>query len=201
MINLRLLGICINNLLLTPKNTLMKPDFYVVQVKVYTTEMITFYRNDPDSGTKEKPFKADFFSELISPYAIFYGPLRNILLFRANSIYQWKLESSDGRPLTFSKATGSSELEIEMISNAPSEKKWKKVFKNAPAMQADGKIKVKSKEANQNVYELETSNDIEGGSPVKYSFLFEFDDEKGITKYAIIDPFGDVFPPPPPSNI
>lgn len=176
----------------------MKPDFYVVQVRVYTSEMMAFYRDDPDRGTKEKPFNADLFSELISPYAIFYGPLKNILLFRANSIYQWKLESTDGRLLAFSKAASSSVLEMEMISNAPSEKKWKKVFKNAPTMQADGKIKVKSIKADQNVYELETSSEIEGGSPIKYSFSFEFDDGNGITKYAIIDPYGDVFPPPPP---
>jgi hypothetical protein len=177
----------------------MEPNVYVVQVRVYTSEMMRFFNDDPAYGTKEKPYPADSFSEIISPYATFYGPLKNIILFQNNSVYQWKLESSDGRPLAFSSTKSDQGMELEMITDKPSDKKWKKIFKNAPAMQADGKVKVKSKESGKNVFELETTDDVAGGGGLKYSFLVEFD-HNGKTLYAMIDPYGRTYPPPPPGG-
>jgi hypothetical protein len=176
----------------------MKPDFYLLQVRVYVSEMMEFFKDDPEYGTKEKPYLADSFSQIICPYALFYGPLRNILVFRENGIYQWELEAVDGRPLTFSKTSDTPEMEMVMITNKPSDKKWKKVFKDAPDMQADGKIRVKSKNTDKNVFKLETSDDVTDGGRIKYSFLFEFD-HNGEVKYGFIDPHGDFYPPPPPA--
>ena len=173
-------------------------NFYQVQVRVYTSEMMEFYKNDPEYGTKAKPYMADSFSEIISPYALFYGPLKNILLFQNDSTYQFKLDSSDGRPLTFSKDLDSPEMDMVMITDKPSNEKWKKIFKNAPDMQPNGKVKVKSKKPGNNVFELETTSDVANGGTIKYSFYFEFDDDKGVTKYAMIDPEGSAWPPPPP---
>jgi hypothetical protein len=178
----------------------MKPLFYVLTVRVYTSEMMEFFKDDPKFGTKEKPYQADSFSEIVSPYAKFYGPQKNILIFENNSVYQWELESSDGRPLTFSKSDDAPELDMVMITNSPSNQKWKKVFKNAPEMQADGKIRVKSKSPDKNVFQLETSDNLTDGGKVKYSLLFEFEHE-GEVKFAAIDPFGDTWPPPPPPPV
>lgn len=176
----------------------METKIFQVQVRVYTSEMMEFFKDDPMYGTKEKPYMADSFSEIISPYAMFYGPLRNILLFQNDSIYQWKLESADGRPLIFSRDIDSPEMEMELITQKPTNEKWKKIFKNTPDMQPDGKVKVKSKNSGKDVFELETTSNVDGGGSIKYSFYFEFDDDKGVTKYAMIDPNGSAWPPPPP---
>lgn len=176
---------------------LMESLFYVLKVRVFVSEMMEFFKDDPKFGTKEKPYKADSFCEIISPYAMFYGPKKNILILQSNCIYQWEVESLDGRLLTFSKANDVSELDMDMVTDSPSNLKWKKVFKNAPEMQADGKIRVKSKSPDKNVFQLETSDNVTGGGKVKYSLLFEFE-HKGEIKFANIDPYVDTWPPPPP---
>ena len=178
----------------------MKPLFYVLKVRVYTSEMMEFFKDDPMYGTREKPFKADSFSEIVSPYAMFYGPQKNILVLQGNSIYQWELESSDGRSLTFSKSADMPELEMVKITDSSSNQKWEKIFKNAPEMQPDGKIKVKSKYSDKNVFQIETTDNLSNGGKVKYSLLFEFE-YNGEIKFASIDPFVDTWPPPPPPPI
>ncbi|MDA3878782.1 MAG: hypothetical protein PF436_00200 [Prolixibacteraceae bacterium] len=179
----------------------MKPITYQVSIRVFINEMMTFYKDDPRLGTRENPYKADMFYEVLSPYAHFYGPLRNILIFEKNSVYIWTLETDTGRKLRFSSNDDVSEMDLEMITDSPSEKKWKKVFINPPKMQSGGKIKLKSKSKSSNEFSLETTGDIKSGGRIKYSFLFEFEDEDGNTKYGIVDPNGDTYPPPPPPYI
>jgi len=181
----------------TPKFKLMKPLFYFLTVRVYTSEMMEFYKDDPKIGSKEKPYQAEVFSEIISPYAKFYGPQKNILIFESNCVYQWELESSDGRPLTFSKSDDAPELDMVMITDSPSNQKWRKILKDAPEMQFDGKIRVKSKSPDKNVFQLQTTDNLTDGGKVKYSLFFEFE-HNGVIKYAVIDPFVDTWPPPPP---
>ena len=59
----------------------MKPTVYPVQVRVFLKELQKFYEDNTDYGTLQKPYPADSFYELICPYATFYGPLKNIMLF------------------------------------------------------------------------------------------------------------------------
>ncbi|MBN1769154.1 MAG: hypothetical protein JW842_11660 [Prolixibacteraceae bacterium] len=176
----------------------MKSKTYQVSIRVYIDEMMAFYEDDPRLGTFENPYKADMFYEVLSPYALFYGPLRNILIFEENSKYVWIVESSDGKPLRFASDNEVPEMDMEMITDTPTEKKWKKVFKDAPQMQSNGKIKLKSKSKSSNAFSLETTGDVKNGGRVKYTFLFEFEDVKGNLKYGIVDPVGDTYPPPPP---
>ena len=103
----------------------MKSKTYQVSIRVYIDEMVAFYENDPRLGTFENPYKADMFYEVISPYALFYGPLRNILIFEENSKYVWIVESSDGKPLRFASDNEVPEMDMEMITDTPTEKKWK----------------------------------------------------------------------------
>lgn len=176
----------------------MKSKTYQVSIRVYIDEMMAFYEDDPRLGTFENPYKADMFYEVLSPYAHFYGPLRNILIFEENSTYVWTIESANGQLLRFASANDVSEMDMEMITDSPSEKKWKNVFKNAPKMQGNGKIKMKSKSKSSNEFSLGTTDDLKNGGRVKYSFLFEFEDVKGNLKYGMVDPVGDTYPPPPP---
>ncbi|MCF8361357.1 MAG: hypothetical protein K9G70_01910 [Prolixibacteraceae bacterium] len=171
---------------------------YQVKIRVYIPEMLNFFKEDPRLGTKENPYKADMFYEVLSPYAHFYGPLRNILVFEKNAKYVWSVESADGEELHFTSINDTPEMELEMITDKPSDEKWNKVFKKPPKMQPDGKLKLKSSVRSSNVFSLETTENIEDGGKIKYSFLFEFEDIKGDTKYGIVDPVSDFYPPPPP---
>jgi hypothetical protein len=176
----------------------MKPTTYQVKVRVYINEMMEYYKRNPEYGSREKPYPADFFHELIAPYCKFYGPLRNILVFEKNCNYRWEIRSDNGTLLQFSSSDEDVQLDMELITNEPSEKKWQDVFINAPIMQPDGKLKVKSKSKGKDCFELETTSDIEAGGGIKYSFLFEFTDAKGDLRYGSIDPIADTYPPPPP---
>lgn len=178
----------------------MKKKLFKVQVRVYVDEMMAYFKDNPDLGSKEKPYDANSFYELISPYAAFYGPLRNILLLDSQSVYQWELVSANGKKLSFTVEDDAQVMDLEMISNAPTEEKWKKIFKNPPPMQGDGKLKVHSKNTKDNVFELETSDDVSNGGRFKYTFYFEFNDAKGVKKYGVIDPMTDTNPPPPPPD-
>lgn len=174
----------------------MKKRTVTIKLRVFTSDMMAFYSADPVCGTKEKPYPADAFFQLISSTALFYGPLKNILLFENDTVYRWIVESDKGEPLRFSKSVDAPEMLMEMITDKPSDEKWKKVFKDAPQMDKSGKIKLKSKKAGSNSFELETSGDVKGGGKIKYSFIFEFENEKGELKYGQIDPHGESFPPP-----
>ncbi len=176
----------------------MQPKIFQVQLRVYIDEMMRFFADDPKLGTYENPYKADAFCEVLSPYAPFYGPLKNILLFESNSVYRWQIVDSNGKELSFSSSDKKPEMDMQMISDKPSNEKWKKMFPDAPEMSHQGKIKLNSKKVDKNVFELQTSDDVSDGFKLKYSFLFEFTDAKGGVKYASIDPFGDHWPPPPP---
>lgn len=176
----------------------MKTTNYEVKIRVYIPEMLNFFSDDSRLGTKENPYKADTFYEVLSPYAHFYGPLRNILVFEKNARYVWLIESADGEPLHFVPTADVPEMEIEMITDKPSNEKWGKVFHKPPKMQPNGKLKLKSTTASSNVFTIETSGDLKNGGKLKYSFLFEFADEKGNNKYGIVDPCADMYPPPPP---
>ena len=176
----------------------MSNTIYKVQIRVYTDELMKFYKGNPEYGSKDKPYPAELFYEMVSPYASFYGPLRNILVLQNNCIYQWVLEAVNGIPLKFSSSDDDSQMDMEMITNDPSNEKWKKVFKDAPDMQPDGKLKVKTKNPNENVFDLKTSTDVSGNGQIKYNFLFEFKDGNGNTKFGLIDPLADTELPPPP---
>jgi hypothetical protein len=178
----------------------MKQTVYTIKIRVYTQELETFFKGNPDYGSFDKPYPADNFYELISPYALFYGPLKNILLFQSKSKYIWTIENANGTPLVFSGGNDNPELTAEMITKTPSDTKWKKLFKNAPSMQNDGKIKLKSSQPNENKFELETESDVAGAGNVKYSFIFEFKDQNGQVKYGAIDPISNPYPPPPPPD-
>lgn len=177
----------------------MEKTVYQIKIRIYISEMIDFYRGNPEYGTIAKPYPADSFYELISPFAQFYGPLKNILIFQDNSTYQWVLESTDETSIVLSDSNDGVAMEMEMITNKPSDTKWEKVFKNAPKMQANGKIKIKSKGSKKNIIEMETSSDIAESDCIKYSILFEFQDKNGVKKYAYIDPQVNTSPPPPPT--
>jgi hypothetical protein len=160
--------------------------------------MLNFFKDDPRFGSKDKPYKADMFYEVLSPYAHFYGPLKNILVFEENARYVWSVESADGKKLIFSSINDTPEMDLEMITDKPSEDKWNKVFQKPPKMQPDGRLKLKSAEKSSNVFSLETTENLKDGGKIKYSFLFEFEDSNGKTKYGIVDPVADTYPPPPP---
>jgi hypothetical protein len=179
----------------------MKPNIYLIQIRVYTNEMMKFFSEDPSYGTKEKPYPADSFSQLISPYAVFYGPLKNILLFQNNSNYRWVIESADGKPLAFTSKDNAPEMDMVMITDKPSDAKWEKIFPKAPKMKSNGKVVLKSKNTGDNIFEIETSDDVKNGGKLKYSFTFEFENEKGELKYGTIDPHGDTYPPPLPPGL
>ncbi len=174
----------------------MKKPLVTIKLRVFTRDMIAFYSANPAYGTKEEPYPADFFCQLISSTAMFYGPLKNILLFQNDTIYRWVIESDKGEPLKFRITSDTPEMDMEMITDKPSNEKWKKVFKNAPQMEKSGIIKVKSKDINSNSFELETSSNVKDGGKMKYSFNFEFENDKGELKYGQIDPHGDTYPPP-----
>jgi hypothetical protein len=176
----------------------MKPTTYQVRIRVYIPEMMNFFQDDPRLGSKDKPYKADMFYQVLSPYAHFYGPLRNILVFEKNARYVWSVESADGKELRFTAINDSPEMDLEMITDKPSDDKWNKVFKKPPKMQPDGKLKLKSNESSSNVFSLETTGNLKDGGKIKYSFLFEFEDIKGNTNYGLVDPCADLYPPPPP---
>lgn len=176
----------------------MNPTIYQVKIRVFLRELVDFYKDNPDYGTKEKPYPAESFYQLISPYAQFYGPLRDILLLQANATYQWIIESTDGTPVSFS-GDDQSNMELEMITKNPTNEKWKKVFSNVPDMDPNTKkVKVKSKKAGKEIFELDTSEKMDPTVKMKYSFLFEFTDEKGVLRYGYIDPETTTLPPPPP---
>jgi hypothetical protein len=72
-------------------------------------------------------------------------------------------------------------------------------IKDAPDMDPKTKkIKVKSKVQGENIFELNTPSKIDQSVSLKYSFLFEFTDDKGKVKYGSIDPLSKTVPPPPP---
>ena len=175
----------------------MEKTVFQIQIRIFLPEMIRFYKDNPEYGTLKKPYPADSFYQLISSYAKFYGPMKNILIFQNNCIYNWIIESADGTPLEFNTTTDEPEMDMEMMTNKPSNAKWKKLFDNAPDMLPSGKVKVKSIKTKKNEFELETSSDVADGGSIKYSFLFKFKDEKEETKYGIIDPIGGSMPPPP----
>lgn len=176
----------------------MKPTLYKIQIRVFISELMDFYKDNPSYGTKDLPYPADSFYQLISPYASFFGPLKNILLIDNNCTYQWIIESTDGRSVEFSGNDGAG-MDIEMISQDQTNQKWKKVFKDAPDMDPKTKkLKIKSKTKGENNFDLTSPNQVEPTVKMKYSFLFEFNDDNGITKYASIDPDTVTVPPPPP---
>jgi len=175
----------------------MDKRIYVVKIRVYTDELLAFYKDDPSFGTKEKPLPAESFYELTSPYALFWGPLKNILIFDNDCIYNWEIETANGEQLDFS-TNDESVMELKMLTDKPSEEKWRKVFKNAPAMDPSGKIKIKPKTTTKNEFELQTSDNVADGGNIKYSFVFEFKTKSGGSKFAIIDPMSITMPPPPP---
>lgn len=168
----------------------------IVKVKVYTEELQEFYQNDPTYGTSEKPFPAEGFYEVVSNYALFTGPLKNILKFEPTTLYTWVLEQADGTQLTLVGAE--SEIEMKMAFNNPTNDIWKRLFKDAPLMDNDGKIKMKGKGDKISEFTLETSDDISRGPAIKYSFTFEFQGADGTLKYGIVDPMGVPNNPPPP---
>ena len=176
----------------------MKPTTFQVKIRVFVPEMMNFFKDDPRLGSEEYPYKADMFYELLSPYAHFYGPLRNILIFEKNARYEWYIESAEGKELNFAAINDFPEMEMEMITDKPSDEKWNKVFDKPPKMLPDGRLKLKSSAKSSNVFAIETTGDLIDGGKIKYSFLFEFEDDKGNTKYAIVDPIADMYPPPPP---
>ncbi|HPR31630.1 MAG TPA: hypothetical protein PLK12_06035 [Prolixibacteraceae bacterium] len=171
-----------------------------MNVKVYIDEMVDFYKDDPSFGSPEKPYPADPFCELIAPYAKFSGPLKNILVFEKNSVYNWMLESPSGVPLSYVPNGDDSLLEMEMITAGPSDEKWKKMFVNVPSMDSSGKIRIKSKEKTENAYVLETTTTLPENMKVKYSIRFTFTGKDGKNKFGFLDPLGDTGtkPPPPP---
>lgn len=176
----------------------MNPTIYQVQIRVFLRELVDYYKDNPDYGTKDKPYPAGSFYMLISPYAQFFGPLRDILLLQPNATYQWIIESNDGTPVSFT-GDDQSGMELEMIAKSPTNEKWKKVFADAPDMDpVTKKVKVKSNKAGKEIFELTTPEKLDPSVKMKYSFLFEFTDDQGILKYGVIDPDGMTEPPPPP---
>ena len=178
----------------------MSKPTYKVTIRVFVKEMVAFYKDNSEYGTTpDKAYPAEMFYELFAPSATFYGSLRNIMVFQSNCNYQWAIESTDGTPLRFSTSTDKALMEMEMITETPPTKdKWKKMFNfnGDPDVGPDGKLKVKDKKTDENLFELETSSDVSKGGKVKYSILFEFEID-GKTKYGIVDPGGDVIMPPP----
>ena len=176
----------------------MKQTVYQVQVRVFLKELQKYYEDNPDYGTVEKPYPADSFHQVICPYATFYGPLKNIMLYDANCTYVWSIESADGSVVSFASNENSG-MELEMIDPDPTNAKWKKIFEDAPEMDPKTKkVKVKPKKKGKDVFELSTAADATPSAKFKFSFLFEFTDASGALKYGIIDPDGSLKPPPPP---
>lgn len=174
-----------------------------VILRIYINEMMAYFKNSNEYGiTKAKPYPADSFYELISPSSVFYGSLRNIMVFRSSCIYRWVLESYEGIQLRFSNENvgdfGIMKMEMIVEPN-PTKEDWKKifVFEEEPDVELDGKLKVKNTIQNENIFELETTRDILNHCKIKYSILFEFEDSEGNTKYGSIDPYSDTTIPPP----
>ena len=173
----------------------MTDKVYYVNIRVYLKELLSYYKDNPDYGAPDKPYPADFFSEIIAPSSVFYGPLRNIMVLKDDAVYRWTIDSADGTPILFNNSKDS-EMVMEMITNQPSKEKWQKIFVNPPDPDDKGRLKIKSKKPNESVFEMTTTNNIKGGGKIKYSFLFEFD-VNGVPKYGIIDPVVDPTDPPP----
>jgi len=174
----------------------MNPTIYQVQIRVFLRELVDYFKDNPDYGTKEKPYPAESFYMLISPYAQFYGPLRDILLLQPNATYQWIIESNDGTPVSFS-GDDQSNMELEMIAKNPTNEKWKKIFSNAPDMDpVTKKVKVKNKITGENLFELSTVEKTDPSVKMKYSFVFDFLDKDKKLKYGSIDPQQSTLPPP-----
>jgi hypothetical protein len=53
-------------------NETKNPTLYKVQIRVFLYELLEFYKDEPEIGTKQNPYPADSFYQLISSYALFY---------------------------------------------------------------------------------------------------------------------------------
>ncbi len=176
-----------------------------VKIRVFIEEMLSFYQWDSSYGTINKPFPAESFYELEAPWAKFTGPVRDILVFENDTEFRWIIESVSGGNVNFVDLGGESQFDLKLITSSPSQKKWEKIIKNAPAMDSDGKLKFRPKDKgiidgkNKKEFNFETESSLSDDSVMKYSILFEFKDIKGNTKYGLIDPLaGTLTPPPPP---
>ncbi len=172
----------------------MTQQVFTIKVRIYTNELLAYYKADPTYGTKDKPIPVESFYELVAPSAKFTGPLKNILVLENESNYNWTLVNADDSPLNI--IGDDSVMDVQMITNSPSDAKWEKLFKNAPKMDKDGKIKIKGKASKTNDFELDTNADISNSGVIKYSFVFQFSDGIGGIKYGIVDPMAGGYPPP-----
>lgn len=173
----------------------MTDKVYYVKFRVYLKELLEFYKDNPNYGTLSKPLPADSFCEIVAPSSVFYGPLRNIMVFQDDAIYRWTIESIDGTPISFTQGDNA-EMTMEMITEQPTKQKWEKVFKNPPNPDSEGKLKIKNKTKDENIFEMTTNTNIKGGGNIKYSFRFEFE-INGTTMYGLIDPTSSTETPPP----
>ncbi|MBP7507263.1 MAG: hypothetical protein KA807_05555 [Prolixibacteraceae bacterium] len=177
-----------------------------VKVRVFIEEMLSYYQWDNSYGTIDKPFPAESFYLLEAPKAKFTGPLKDILVFENDTEFHWNIESGAGGIVNFVDLNGDSQLDLQMITSSPSQKKWDKTIKNAPQMDDKGKIKFlpKDKEHKDGSLKKEfvfaTTDSVPEDAVMKYSILFEFKDQKDKLKYGFVDPFagGGIPPPPPP---
>jgi hypothetical protein len=172
----------------------MTQKVFPIKIRIYLDELLGYYKEDPSYGSKSKPIPVESFYELISPCAKFTGPLRNILILEDDCKYSWSLVDANDKPLNI--VGDESDMDLQMITNSPSDAKWDKVFKNIPKMDKDGKIKIKGKSTKRSEFELDTNINTENGGVIKYSFIFEFTDALGGIKYGIVDPMAGTYPPP-----
>lgn len=163
---------------------------------ISTDEMVSFYNENPDYGTKKNPFPADSFYLMKSSNAVFCGPKQNILFFEDETIYDFILEDKNGNPIELHG--NETFMEIEMLNLDEPSKKWNKIFKINKEDTIDGKkLKVKKTNKDKDLFELTTLTNPVEKIRMKYSFTFEFNDEEGAKRYAIIDPLGMTKPPLP----
>lgn len=175
-----------------------------VKVRVFIEEMLSYYQWDNSYGTIDKPFPAESFYLLEAPKAKFTGPLKDILVFENDTEFQWIIESVAGGIVNFVDLNGDSQLDMQMITSSPSQKKWDKTIKNAPQMDEKGKIKFLPKDKGDSdgkrikEFVFTTTDSVPDDAIMKYSILFEFKDQKGNLKYGLVDPYGGSNTPPPP---
>lgn len=177
-----------------------------VKVRVFIEEMLSYYQWDHSYGTIDKPFPAESFYLLEAPKAKFTGPIKDILVFEDDSEFHWIIESISGGIVNFVDLNGDSQLDLQMITSSPSQKKWDETIKDAPQMDSKGKIKFLPKDKGESngkpkkEFIFTTSDSIPVDAVMKYSILFEFKDLWGKLQYGLVDPLtsGTLPPPPPP---
>jgi hypothetical protein len=168
-----------------------------VRFKAFTDEMLEFFKNNPTLGTEKNPIPADAFVDLVKDGLVFTGPLKNILQFEENSDYVFEVESPKGILLEFDSGKGKSKMILSMITDQPSEEKWKKFMKNPPKMNAKGEIELTSTDEKKSKFEFVTNPESDEECKIKYSLLFGFNTAGGETKFALIDPYADGGTRPP----